>query len=148
MSAALDAKSPGATLKKQPWSLWGRQVLAILRLEVRKNFIGKRAILIYLLALGPVFLMAAFAIELKIHARMGVPEINEIFANIYEGFILRTVVFFGCAWIFMNLFRGEVVDKSLHYYFLAPLRREVLVVGKYLGVDAQNLYFMPDSSNH
>ena len=32
----------------------------------------------------------------------------------------------------MNLFRGEVVDKSLHYYFLAPLRREVLVVGKFL----------------
>jgi ABC-type transport system involved in multi-copper enzyme maturation permease subunit len=32
----------------------------------------------------------------------------------------------------MNLFRGEVVDRSLHYYFLAPVRREVLVVGKYL----------------
>jgi ABC-type transport system involved in multi-copper enzyme maturation permease subunit len=42
------------------------------------------------------------------------------------------VVFFGCAWIFMNLFRGEVVDRSLHYYFLSPVRREVLVVGKYL----------------
>lgn len=32
----------------------------------------------------------------------------------------------------MNLFRGEVVDRSLHYYFLAPVRREVLLVGKYL----------------
>jgi ABC-type transport system involved in multi-copper enzyme maturation permease subunit len=32
----------------------------------------------------------------------------------------------------MNLFRGEVVDRSLHYYFLSPLRREVLVCGKYL----------------
>ncbi len=32
----------------------------------------------------------------------------------------------------MNLFRGEVLEKSLHYYFLAPVRREVLVVGKYL----------------
>jgi ABC-type transport system involved in multi-copper enzyme maturation permease subunit len=32
----------------------------------------------------------------------------------------------------MNLFRGEVLDRSLHYYFLAPIRREVLVVGKYL----------------
>jgi ABC-type transport system involved in multi-copper enzyme maturation permease subunit len=32
----------------------------------------------------------------------------------------------------MNLFRGEVVDKSLHYYFLSPVRREVLVMGKYL----------------
>jgi len=46
--------------------------------------------------------------------------------------ILRTVVFFGSAWIFMNLFRGELVDRSLHYYFLSAVRREVLVVGKYI----------------
>jgi ABC-type transport system involved in multi-copper enzyme maturation permease subunit len=32
----------------------------------------------------------------------------------------------------MNLIRGEVVDRSLHYYFLAPVRREVLLVAKYL----------------
>jgi hypothetical protein len=31
----------------------------------------------------------------------------------------------------MNLFRGELVDRSLHYYFLSAVRREVLVVGKY-----------------
>jgi ABC-type transport system involved in multi-copper enzyme maturation permease subunit len=42
------------------------------------------------------------------------------------------VVFFGCAWIFMNLFRGDLVDRSLHYYFLSSVRREVLVVGKYV----------------
>ncbi len=55
-----------------------------------------------------------------------------IYAVYYGGFILRTVVFFGCAWIFMNLFRGDLVDRSLHFYFLSPVRREVLVVGKYL----------------
>jgi hypothetical protein len=32
----------------------------------------------------------------------------------------------------MNLFRGELVDRSLHYYFLSAVRREVLVVGKYV----------------
>jgi len=32
----------------------------------------------------------------------------------------------------MNLFRGEIVDRSLHYYFLSSLRREVLVTGKYI----------------
>jgi ABC-type transport system involved in multi-copper enzyme maturation permease subunit len=42
------------------------------------------------------------------------------------------VVFFGCVAIFTNLFRGEVVDHSLHYYLLAPVRREVLAAGKYL----------------
>jgi ABC-type transport system involved in multi-copper enzyme maturation permease subunit len=54
------------------------------------------------------------------------------YANFYNGLILRTVVFFGCAWIFMNLFRGEIVDRSLHYYFLSAVRRDVLVVGKYV----------------
>ncbi|MFN0109252.1 MAG: hypothetical protein ACKVZH_10405, partial [Blastocatellia bacterium] len=58
---------------------------------------------------------------------------QEVFATIIFGpIILQTIVFFGCAWIFMNLFRGEVVDKSLHYYFLSAVRREVLVAGKYL----------------
>ncbi len=44
--------------------------------------------------------------------------------------------------MFTWLFRGEVVEKSLHYYFLAPLRREVLVAGKFLaGVVASALIF-------
>lgn len=114
-------------------ALWLRQVGAILRLEVRKNFIGKRAILLYLLAAFPILLMAALSVELGTHASNpnNIGEANIIFANLYEGLILRTIVFFGCAWTFMNLFRGEVVDRSLHYYFLAPVRREVLVFGKY-----------------
>lgn len=115
-------------------SLWLRQVAAILRLEVKKNFISKRAFLIYLPVAFPVLLMAALSVEFI--ARQNRPdsiqEANLIFANLYEGLILRTMVFFGCAWIFMNLFRGEIVDRSLHYYFLAPLRREVLVTGKYV----------------
>lgn len=114
---------------------WGRQIGAILRLEVRKNFFGRRAILIYLLALSPVILMALLSL-VEISRRSGLRgnfgELAIIFANIYEGLILRTVTFFGCAWIFMNLFRGEIVDRSLHYYFLAPVRREVLVTGKYV----------------
>ncbi len=114
-------------------ALWLRQVGAILRLEVRKNFIGKRAILLYLFAGFPILLMAALSVELGSHASnpSSLGEANIIFANLYEGLILRTIVYFGCAWTFMNLFRGEVVDRSLHYYFLAPVRREVLVFGKY-----------------
>src|SRR5260370_42575459 len=34
--------------------------------------------------------------------------------------------------LFTWLFRGEIVEKSLHYYFLVPMRREVLIVGKFL----------------
>ena len=134
MSASTEVIDEMKPSRAGNWSLWVGQIAAILRLEVRKNFIGKRAILIYLLAAIPILLMAAAvsAVSFDQSRNTNVGEINIVFANLYEGLILRTIVFFGCAWIFMNLFRGEVVDRSIHYYFLAPLRREVLVCGKYL----------------
>lgn len=55
-----------------------------------------------------------------------------IFATVFQFFYLRLAIFFGCVGIFINLFRGEMIDKSLHFYLLAPIRREVLVIGKYL----------------
>ncbi|HEY0375512.1 MAG TPA: ABC transporter permease [Pyrinomonadaceae bacterium] len=131
------------TAQTSRWALWRRQIASILRLEVRKNFTGKRSILIYLLALLPVFIMAALSWIFYDDIRRSFAESSVIFANLYEGMILRTVVFFGCAWIFMNLFRGEVVDRSLHYYFLSPVRREVLVTAKYLsGLVASVLLFV------
>ena len=55
-----------------------------------------------------------------------------MFAGVFQFFFLRLAVFFGCLGIFMNLFRGEILDRSLHFYFLAPIRREVLMAGKFL----------------
>ncbi len=46
---------------------------------------------------------------------------------------LRFIVYFGCAFLFVKSFRGEILDRSLHYTLLAPVRRDVLTVGKYLG---------------
>lgn len=120
------------TAKKSSWPLWRRQIAAILRLEVKKAFTGKRSFLTYLLALLPVLMMIAVSYVHADDIRENFPEASVVFANLYEGMILRTIVFFGCAWIFMNLFRGEVVDRSLHYYLLSPVRREVLVAGKYI----------------
>ncbi len=119
---------------KEPlqWALWLRQVRAIFRLEIEKNFLGRRAILLYLLALipiAPLALLAPFTPPGR--EWQDFTQYNMIFAIYYGGLILRTVVFFGCAWIFMNLFRGDIVDRSLHFYFLSSVRREVLVVGKY-----------------
>ncbi|MFN3323722.1 MAG: hypothetical protein ACK5AZ_09525 [Bryobacteraceae bacterium] len=59
-------------------------------------------------------------------------EDREAFAAVFHHFYLRLAIFFGCLGIFMNLFRGEMLDKTLHYWFLAPVRREVLLAGKYL----------------
>lgn len=124
-----------AKIAKQPlpWGLWIRQIRAILRREIEKNFLGRRSILLYLMAFLPVFPLLILAL-IKPPGRewQDFTQYHMIYAVYYGGLILRTVVFFGCAWIFMNLFRGEIVDRSLHFYFLSAVRREVLVVGKYL----------------
>jgi ABC-type transport system involved in multi-copper enzyme maturation permease subunit len=136
MSSHIDsasARPAGKGARSLPWGLWARQTLGILSLELRKNFLSRRALLIYVLAAMPVFLLFLLAIlppDFDDWRNFG--GLSEVFSMIYNTLILRAVVFFGCAWIFMNLFRGEVVDRSLHYYFLSPIRREVLVVGKYL----------------
>ncbi len=64
-----------------------------------------------------------------------------VFAGVFQFFFLRLAIFFGCLGIFMNLFRGELLDQSLHFYFLAPIRREALMAGKFLaGVLATSLF--------
>jgi hypothetical protein len=125
------------------WSLWTRQTLAIMRLEIKKNFFSRRAFLLYLIAGMPLVLLSMLALFPPPTDEMeNFGQLSQVYAAVYGGLILRTLVFFGCAWIFMNLFRGEVVDRSLHYYFLSPVRREVLVVGKYFsGLIATILLF-------
>lgn len=115
------------------WPLWTRQTLAIMSLEIKKNFFSRRALLLYPVAAMPLVLLSMLALVPPDTDEMeNFAMLSQVFAAVYGALILRTLVFFGCAWIFMNLFRGEVVDRSLHYYFLTPVRREVLVVGKYL----------------
>jgi ABC-type transport system involved in multi-copper enzyme maturation permease subunit len=67
---------------------------------------------------------------------------RKIFAGIFQLFYLRLAIFFGCLGIFMNLFRGEMLDKTLHFWFLTPVRREVLLAGKYIaGLTAASVIF-------
>ena len=131
MSATAETIQPRKTsLPEQNLSLWLRQLRAIVAFDLKKNFFGKRSLLVYLLALMPIGLLTLVALANPgVDAASRLPTIYSIF---YNSVILRTIVFFGCAWIFMNLFRGEIVDRSLHYYFLSSVRRELLVTGKYL----------------
>lgn len=133
MSSTAETIPTKAQRQPLPWSLWVRQIAAIFRLEITKNFLGRRSILLYLLALLPIVPLALLAPFTPPGSEwQDFNQYSMIFAVFYGGLVLRTVVFFGCAWIFMNLFRGDIVDRSLHFYFLSPVRREVLVVGKYL----------------
>jgi hypothetical protein len=58
-------------------------------------------------------------------------EDRAIFAGIFQYFYLRLAIFFGCLGIFMYLFRGEMSNRTLHFWLLAPARRDVLLAGKY-----------------
>ncbi len=125
------------------WSLWRAQIAGILRLELRRNLFSRRAIIVYLLAALPLVLFVAHSIWFGLGKnRCSGREDLMVFAGVFQIFTLRLAIFFGCVAIFMNLFRGEVLEKSLHYYFLAPVRREVLVAGKYLaGAISASLVF-------
>ena len=119
------------------------QIYAVMRLEFKKTFFARRGLWIYLLAFSPVALFAGHTImQLRLQRPCDFGLDTNIFAGVFQFFYLRLAVFFGCLGIFMNLFRGEVLDKSLHFYFLAPIRRDVLLVGKFItGLSAAILIF-------
>jgi ABC-type transport system involved in multi-copper enzyme maturation permease subunit len=114
--------------------LWMRQIGGVLRLELKKTVLSKRGWWIYLLALGPVVVVVIHGmVESRFHnTRHSLGEDSLVFAGMFMFYYLRAGIFFGCMGIFANLFRGEMLEKTLHYYFLTPLRREALVAGKYL----------------
>ena len=113
--------------------LWLAQIKSVIRLEMKKTFFARRGLWIYILALLPLLVFIAHSAR-----NSGVGDVHSLsddsiaFAGVFQFFYLRLAIFFGCLGIFMNLFRGEILDKSLHFYFLAPIRREVLMVGKFL----------------
>ena len=133
MSTAIEVAEVRSEHTRSSWGLWFRQIAAIFRLEIEKNFLSRRSILIYLIALLPLFPLALFAFFTPPGKEWrDFNNYSFVYSMVYNVLMLRTLIFFGSAWIFMNLFRGELVDRSLHYYFLSAVRREVLVVGKYI----------------
>ncbi len=114
------------------WPLWRRQVLAILAIEMRKMALSKRGFAAYVLAILPWIILIIRAIAMIVfEGGDSTPPIA--FAWLFQGWMLHGAVYFACVAIFNHLYRGELADRSLHYYFLAPVRRTVLTVGKLVG---------------
>lgn len=130
-------------IRQLPWNLWVRQTVAIARLDLRKCLRARRLIGIYVLTLLPILIcaMAAFVSIIKMRNPNEI-RLVQIYAAVFQTFIMRFVIVLGAAVIFTQLFRGEVQDKTLHYYFLSPVRREVLVAGKFLAGFATAVIFM------
>jgi ABC-type transport system involved in multi-copper enzyme maturation permease subunit len=119
--------------KEQPWRLYASQISVLVRNEVRRNLFTRRRIWIYLLALLPVLMIVTHDIVDRNNIRPGqIEEDTEVLAGIVQLYYFRLGIFFACMAIFTWLFRGEMVERTLHYQFLVPVRREILVIGKFL----------------
>jgi ABC-type transport system involved in multi-copper enzyme maturation permease subunit len=114
-----------------PWGQWWSQLRAIVRLELRKGF--RRSFGLLLLAVSPlVILIPRIFFPRALGDPADVAGATQLFSVLYQAYILRFVIFLACIAIFGNLIRRETLDRSLHYYFLLPVRRELLVVAKYV----------------
>ena len=131
-----EAAAEGATV---------RQFVAVQRLELRKRFLGKRAIPVYLLVLVPLLIFGSRALVMLVFRGNWTESIAQdrvIYALLFRTLILRFVVYFGCVAVFVQLFRGDVLDRAVHYYLLAPLDRTTLTIAKYVsGLAAGLLLF-------
>ena len=78
----------------------------------------------------------------NIHPVLNFEEDRTVFAGIFQYFYLRLAIFFGCLGMFMYLFSAEMSNRTLHYWFLAPAPREVVLAGKYAaGLIASTVIF-------
>lgn len=112
---------------------WRAQIRTLAGNELRRSLFSRRSLPLYLLVAMPLVLMALRAVFLPEAERLDPSKATVEFAEVFLFFLLRFIVFFANAVIFVRLFRGEILERSLHYTLLAPVPREVLVVGKYLG---------------
>jgi ABC-type transport system involved in multi-copper enzyme maturation permease subunit len=115
-----------------PWGHMARQLKAVVRLELRKNFAGRRGLGTAILALSPLLIPL-----LRLHPNFDtdeqqVTEATQFFSILFQVYALRVALFLACVAVFGNMIRREVLDRTLHYYFLTPMRRELLVLAKYL----------------
>jgi hypothetical protein len=122
-----------SSLKEQPWRLFASQITVLVRTEVRRNLFTRRRIGFHLLAWIPVLLLLVHNIFDRRNIDPAQIENDTlVLAGIIQLYYFRLGIFFACMGIFTWLFRGEMVQRTLHYQCLAPVRKEVLVIGKFL----------------
>ncbi|MGA9584661.1 MAG: hypothetical protein WBQ95_04990 [Terracidiphilus sp.] len=119
-----------AVLRQQPWSLWWIQARRLTRIEIRRNLFTRRAWWIYFLAFIPAVILLIHLL-IDSHSGPGMSDDTEILAGVVQLYYVRLGIFFGCLGIFSRLIRGEMIERSLHYYLLSPVRREVILLSKF-----------------
>ena len=118
------------SLAQEPWGLWWIQAQRLTRIELRRNLFSWKAAWIYCLAFIPTVIILIHAL-FDTHPSFEMSEDTNILAAIVQLYYIRLGVFFGCLGIFSRLIRGEMIERSLHFYLLSPVRREVLLLAKF-----------------
>jgi len=119
-----------AMLRQQPWSLWWVQARRLTRIEIRRNLFTRRAWWIYSLAFIPAVIILIHLL-IDSHPGFGMSDDSVVLAGVVQLYYVRLGIFFGCLGIFSRLIRGEMIERSLHYYLLSPVRREVILLSKF-----------------
>ncbi len=114
------------------WALLGRQVGGLVRLELRRLLLTRRAVILGLAASIPVVIVLLVG-SIPIGGQTVLERFGNrvVYETIFESVFLGAILFFGCLYVFFNLFRGEILERSLHYLLLTPLRRELIVAAKF-----------------
>ncbi len=115
------------------WQIRLRQLGVVFRIELVRTLTSQRVLAPVLLCLLAIGLLAVIgSLDQGGEPLMETPERARYgFSYIYSSIVLGAVVYFGCAALFTSLFRGELLERSLHYYLLTSMRRELLALGKY-----------------
>jgi ABC-type transport system involved in multi-copper enzyme maturation permease subunit len=128
--------------REAPWQLWTAQLTSLIQHEVKRNFLKRRSAWIYLVAFTPPAILLLVTMQNPPAGHDHVHESTMLMAWLFQIYYLHVGIFVGCLGVFTWLFRGEIVEKTLHYRFLSPMRRELLVLGKFLaGVITTTLIF-------
>jgi ABC-type transport system involved in multi-copper enzyme maturation permease subunit len=119
------------SLAQQPWGMWWLQAYRLTRIELRRNLFSWKAAWIYFLAFIPTFIIFIHLLVDR-NRQFAQGDDTNILAGIIQLYYIRLGVFFGCLGIFSRLIRGEMIERSLHFYLLSPVRREILLLAKFI----------------
>lgn len=107
-----------------------RQVKAVFLLELKRLLRGREGRVAMFFAAAPV-LLSVLSLTVR-HEPLPAGRAEHVFAVVFQNLVLQGTLFFACLFVFGGLVRGEQIAKTLHHILLAPVRREVLLLGKYL----------------
>ena len=114
------------------WGLTGRQLAGTLRLDLRRSLLSPRALAALFLAFAPAVLVGIWTMTPFPTREFAGPQESIVMFSVLFELYVRVSIFFSALFLFVSLYRSDILEKSLHYYLLTPVRREIVALGKYL----------------